>query len=149
MPQVDSPVGEVDRSQGAIDALADVGQLVEAGEALEVLGHGETQVEPRRLGHDRDSLADIDAILGVQWKTGDDRGTSRRGQQSAESTYRSRLARAVGAEEAEDLAVLDSEGDVRDGRTLTEAFGEAFDKYSRAYPSALGAVWPIRGYTLS
>ena len=39
------------------------------------------------------------------------------------------LPAPLGPEEAEDLAVLDGKGDVRDGRTLTEAFGEAFDKY--------------------
>ena len=57
------PLSEVDRAQGELDALARVGQLVEAGEALEVLGDAEAEIEARRLRHDRDPPADLHAVL--------------------------------------------------------------------------------------
>jgi hypothetical protein len=43
--QIVGPVGQVDRPEGALDALLRVGQPVETGEEFEVLSHREAQVQ--------------------------------------------------------------------------------------------------------
>ena len=55
-------------SRARLYARTGVGQAVEAGEALQVLGHAQAEVEPGRLGHDRDALADLDPVGRVRAK---------------------------------------------------------------------------------
>ena len=78
--------------------------LVQVGEAVEVLGHAQPQVETRRLGHDRDPAADLHAVLRREREPGDRRRARGRREQRAERAHGRRLAGAVRAEEAEHLA---------------------------------------------
>ena len=70
-----------------------VGHLVQVGEALEVLEHAQPQVQPRRLGHDRDPPPDLDAVLGRQRDPGDRRRARGRRDERAERPDGRRLAR--------------------------------------------------------
>jgi hypothetical protein len=58
------PVGQIDRLQGVSNAIARVGHLVQVGETFEVLDHAQSEIQARRLGHDRDPPADLHAVLG-------------------------------------------------------------------------------------
>ena len=61
---VAGPLGEVDRAAGrARCGRPASGDLVQVGEALEVLGHAQPEVQPRRLGHDRDPPPDLHPVL--------------------------------------------------------------------------------------
>jgi hypothetical protein len=64
------PVGKVDGPQGVVDAIGRVGRLVETGEAFQVLGHAQAQIQARRLRHDRDPPADLHPVLRDQRNSG-------------------------------------------------------------------------------
>ena len=99
-----------------------VRELVEAGEALEVLGHCEAEVEAGGLRHDRDALADRLTILRTQRDPGDRCPAGSRGDQRAEGADCRRLAGAIRTEEAEDLAIADLERDVAEGEAHRSAW---------------------------
>ena len=122
------PVGEVDGLEGTRDARARIGHLVQVGEALEVLEDAQAQVQPRRLGHDRDPAPDLDAVLGRQRDPGHRRRARGRFDQRAERPHRRRLAGTVRPEEAEDLAASDLERDVVERAAVAEGLGEAADR---------------------
>jgi hypothetical protein len=122
------PVGQVDGPQGAADAVGRVGRLVEVGEAFEVLGHAQAQVQARRLGHDRDPPADLDTVLRGQRHPSDERGARRWGEQGPERPHHRGLAGAVGAEKPEHLAVPHLEGDVVEGDAVAEPLRQVLDR---------------------
>ena len=99
-------------SQRAVDPLGRSGDPVQPGEALEVLGHAQPQVQPGRLGHHGDPLADLDAVLRVRAARRRRRRTRGRRDQRAERPHGRRLAGAVRPEEAEHLALAHLERDV-------------------------------------
>ncbi len=115
--------------RACVDAAAGVGHLVQVGEALEILEHAQAEVEARRLGHDRDPAADLDAVLRGEIDPGDRRRARARGDERAERPDGRGLARAVGAEEAEDLAARHVERDVVDGEPIAEALRQVPDRY--------------------
>ena len=100
------------------------GRLVETGEEFEVLAHAEPQIETRRLRHDRDPLADLDAIFGRERDAGDDRRSGGRRDQRAERSHGCRLAGTVRTEEAEHLAVVELEGDVLERHPFAEPLAQ-------------------------
>jgi hypothetical protein len=143
--QVTGAAFEVDRPQRPADAPGHVAQLVEPGEALKVPGHGQAQVQARRLGHHRDPRADRRTVLRAQRDPGDDRRSCAWRDQRPEGTHGSRLARTVGAEEAEHLAVADLERNVIKGDAITEALGQVLDDQSgvRSRPARAGTDWHL------
>ena len=132
MPQASlGPVGQVDGPQRAVDAIARVGHLVEVGEAREVLGHAQAQVQAGRLGHDRDPAADLHSVLGRERESGDRCRARGRRDESAERPHGRRLPGAVRPEETEDLAVADLEGDVLERDPVAEALAQVVDGQRR------------------
>ena len=126
--EIVGPVGQVDRPERPLDALLAVGQPVETGEAFEVLGHREAEVEAGGLGHDRDPLPDGRAVLGAS------RGcpaTVAEPEVGASSVPSVRtvvvLPGPVRAEEAEHLAVADLEGHVVEGGPAAEPLAQTID----------------------
>src|SRR5262249_9294336 len=72
------------------------------------------------------------------------RGPAGGRHEAGQDPHGCRLARAVRAEEADDLALLDREGDVLDGRNRPVALGEAIDLDHRSsLPSRGDARWVI------
>ena len=122
--EIPGAVTEVDGLERVGDPGLGVVQAVEAGEVLQVLGHGEAQVQPGRLGHDRDAPADLDPVLRIEGDPRHGRRARGRGEQCAEGADRCRLARAIGAEEPEHLAAEHLEGDLGEGGPPAEALGE-------------------------
>src|SRR5262249_42419710 len=98
-------LGEADALEQRGPALGAVGlaQAVEAGLQLHVLAAGEEVVERRFLQRGADVPAHLGA-LGGDVEAGDRGAPGRRRQQRGEHVDRGRLARAVGPEEAVDLA---------------------------------------------
>ena len=131
-------VGEVDGLEGAPDSIARVRHLVQLGEALEVLDDAQAEVEPRRLGHDRDAAPDLHAVLGRQRDPGHRGGAGRRRDERAERPDRRRLAGAIGAEEAEDLATPDVERDIVECETGAERLREVADRQRGVWPFPAG-----------
>ena len=80
------PVDQVDRPQGAVDAIGRVGHLVQVGEALEVLDHAQAQIQARRLGHDRDPPADLHPVVRRQRDPTDERRACRRGRAASRAS---------------------------------------------------------------
>ena len=123
--------GEVDRRQRLPDPRLRLCELVQPGEELEVLGHGETQVEAGVLGHHRDPLADLDAVRRVEQQTRDAGRARGGGDQGGEHAHGGRLAGAVRAEKAEHLTGGDAEGDIIDRDPLPEPLRQMLDDQRR------------------
>jgi hypothetical protein len=122
------PVGQADGPQGAVNAIVRVGRLVEVGETFEVLGHGQAQIQARRLGHDRDPPADLDTIVRGQWGPTDERSACRRGEQGPKRPHHRGLAGTVGAEKPEHLTVSHLEGDIVEGDAVAEPLRQMIDR---------------------
>jgi len=113
-----------------VESLFDPGvrmvQPIEASEVLEVLSHREAEVEPGRLGHDRDALADRHAVLGLS-------GIPATVAEPMSARSRCRvcgrcgLACTVRTEKPEDLAVVHLEGHLGESGPLAEALGQLRD----------------------
>ena len=128
--QVTGTVFEVDRPQRPADAPANVVELVEPGEALQVLQHRQTQVQTRGLGHDRDPRADRRTIPRAQRDPGDDRRPRTRRDQRPQRPHGRRLARTVRTQEAEHLAVADLERNLIKSDAIAEPLGQVLDHHS-------------------
>ena len=96
------------------------------GHERQVAPDGHLVVERRRVGQKADARADlvrvardVDAVDGHL--------AGGRQEHAAEDLERGRLAGAVEAEEADDLAALDGEGEVADGGVLAVVLGQSFD----------------------
>ena len=83
-------------------------QMIQPRVEPEVLPHRQLAVEREGLRHVTDALPDLE-VLGVDRLAEQLRLAFRSGQQAGQHLHRRRLAAAVGAEEAEDLAALDRE----------------------------------------
>src|ERR1051325_4760972 len=122
---VRADVREVDRP---LDALAALGafQPVDGAEELEVLEHGEVAVERERLRDVADVAAHLLAFLFDVEAV--DAGVAGGGdEEAAEDADERRLAGAVRAEEAEDLAARDLQRDVVEGADGAEVLGDVLD----------------------
>src|ERR1022692_680087 len=129
------PVGQVDGPQRAVNAIAGVGRLVQVGEASEVLGHAQAQVETRRLGHDRDPAADLHSVIWRERNAGDRRRA--RGRR-AERPHGRGLPGAVRPEETEHLAAADLKGNIVERNPVTEALAQTKRGQRRGAPVCLG-----------
>ncbi len=118
------PVREVHRGEGPRDPLHRVVHLVEIGEALQVLLDAEARIQARRLGHDGDPPADLDAVRGREGEAADRGGPRARREERGERPDRGGLPRAVGPEEPEDLAALDLERHVLEGHAVAESLAQ-------------------------
>src|SRR5216683_3730145 len=97
---------------------------VDAGDEIEVLEHGEILVETEPLGHVADLAADPRSVADdVHAEAGP--GAAIRRQQAAEQPDRRRLAAAIGAEEAADLATGDLQVEVLDDLARAETLAQA------------------------
>src|SRR5215468_1397916 len=98
------------------------------------------QGEPLERARDLEGAADAAVDDAVRGETGDlaafEYNRSRRGRKGARQHVEDgALARAVGADQAEDLALIDLEGDVADGRETAETLVQPFDsKHGRERP---------------
>ena len=127
-------ITEIDRVECLTDARPGLMQTVEIGEELQVLGHGQSKIKPRRLGHHRDAPADLHSVLPGEWDPRDRRRARARRDQRAESTHGGGLARAVRTQEPEHLTVSDFERDLGERGPLTETLRQVVDHERRARP---------------
>src|SRR5690606_20726482 len=99
---------ELERLDHLVDAPAaqSAGDAVDTGEELEVLTHRQEPVQREFLRHVADALLRV-AARAREIDSGDLGAPRRRTQQAAEHLERRRLARAVRAEQAEDLSRAD------------------------------------------
>ena len=87
-------------------------QAVDAGEEIEILPHAQIAVERKLLGHVAQPPPGGPAGP-IQVEAGHPGAAGGRAQQAAHHLERGRLARAVGAEQAEDLAAPDAKRNIR------------------------------------
>ena len=118
--------GEAEGGEGVADRGARVGQAVEAGDEVEVLLDGQVLVERELLGHVADPVLDGPA-LGAEVVAEHLALALVEGEQAAHHADRRGLARAVRAEEADDLAAVDGHRHVVDDGAAAEALGQVAD----------------------
>jgi hypothetical protein len=128
------PEGELpDPAIGRAGEVDDVEHLVDSpgwgaadeGDDAEVVAGAATGIGKGRLqgrAHDAQRIGQVGVTAPV-----DGRCPRGGGHEAEEHAQRGGLARAVGAEEPDDAASLDGEGDVVDGGQTGEALGEAVD----------------------
>ena len=127
--RVGQRVHDLDRGRTARPSLRRardlvLGHIEELGVQDQVLPHRQLGVEREGLRHVADLAADVD-VVGID-RLAEQPGLPLGGrQQAAQHLHRRRLAAAVGAEEAEDLAPLDPEADVIDRDEVAEPLGQA------------------------
>ena len=122
-------LGEPDALDQLVAARAalGLGHAVKGGLQAHVLAGGQVRVERRLLQRRADLLADLPA-LGGDVVAADAGAPAGQRQQRGQHQHGRRLAGAVGAEEAVDLAGVDVEVDPVDGpRALLELLDEALD----------------------
>jgi hypothetical protein len=100
--------------------------LVDLGGEGEVLPHGQVLEEPRLIGKKRELALGRDGI-GGEVDARDSQGPRRRRDDAGGAAEGGGLARAVGSDQAHDLARLDREREVMDGGEVAIALGEAAD----------------------
>ena len=100
-----------------------LGHLEQARVQDQVLPHGEFAIQREGLGHVAHPAAGVD-ILGIHGLAEQPGFAFAGRQQSGEHLHGGRLAAAVGAQETEDLAPADPEGDVVHRQEITEAHGQ-------------------------
>src|SRR5438034_4101512 len=99
---------------------------VQEAEMVKVLGRGVAAVQARLVGHHAEPRANLVQLFGQTEAV--QRDVARvRTQDSAEAAQRRRLARAVLAEQHEDLALLDIEVHAVDGANVSKALAQALD----------------------
>ena len=113
-------------------------QVEEPRVQLEILPHRELGVEREGLRHVADAAAQAH-VVGIDRSAEQRRLALARRQQAGQHLHRGRLAAAVRAEEAEDLAALDGEAHAVDRGEVAEAHGEVA-RHDRGPPSWCGVV---------
>ncbi len=93
---------------------------------VEVLGRGVAAVEPRLVRHHAESGTNLVQRFGQAEAIKRD-GARVRAEDSAEAAQRRRLARAVLAEQHENLALVDGEVHAVDGADVGKALAQALD----------------------
>ncbi len=116
-------------AHAAVDELAR--HAVELGVQAQVLLGRQVPVERRLLEDQADVAADVVAF-GEHVVSGHERRAAAGTHERAQHPDRRRLARSVGAQEAEDLAAGDLEVDAPHGLHLGVALGQPFDGDGRA-----------------
>jgi len=143
------PVGQVDGTQGKLDATARVGDFVQVGETLEVLDHAQAEIEARRLGHDRDPPADLHPVLRPERHARDGRRAGGRSDERSEGPHRRGFSGAVWAQEPEHLAVADLERDVLESDAIAEALRQAVDGQRGNTAFAISSRRPAQAHDAS
>ena len=118
-------VAQVDQVEHVVADLAALRPLdaIGGGEELQVLDHLHVVVDAEEVGHVADQAADF-LGMGVD-RVAADAGLAPGGlQERGQDPHGGRLARAVGADEAEQVALGQLEGEVIDGVQLAVDFGE-------------------------
>jgi hypothetical protein len=100
-------------------------QMVQAGDELEVLVRGQAFVERRRLRHVSEPPLDLERLCEYI-EPADRRAALISPDEACEDFHRRRLAGAVRAKKAEDLARLDVEIEFGHGQLGPVVLGEAF-----------------------
>ena len=120
-----TPRNEPDELEHLVDAAAPDGgsESVQCCEELEVLLPGERRIEADLLRRQPDASPHLGRVAD-RARAEYQHVAARRQQQGGEHGERRRLARAVGAEEAERLAGGDLQGDPADRLEAPEAAGE-------------------------
>src|SRR6266576_3493088 len=101
-------------------------------EILEDLSARQIGIEGRLTGHIADETLDLQRLLPAI-EPGDLRRAGVGVQQGHQQADGCRLPRTVGPKEAEDIALLDLEGDLGDAALATVALGEFFDFDDRGH----------------
>ncbi|CAO3437987.1 hypothetical protein [Azospirillum argentinense] len=101
-----------------------LGHLEQAGVQLQVLPDRQLRIEREGLGHVADAPPGLD-VAGVHRLPEQPGLALARLEQAGQHLHRRRLAAAVGAEEAEDLAARYAEADMVDRHETAEAHGQA------------------------
>ena len=126
------------------DDAAAIGEVVEPRYEGEVLLDRQVLIEREPLGHVADLALDAGAVAAdVEAEHRALAGVG--GQQAADHADGGRLARAVGAEKADDLTLGDPQRDMIDGEDAIERLGEAGnvdDVHRRLCGSSTSTIWP-------
>ncbi len=113
---------ELERGLGAPGPLG-LGHTPQPREEVEVLAHGEVLIERKALRHVADARLDASGLS--EDRRAEDLGVAFVGREHrCEQPNQRRLARAVGADEAEDLASADLKIDVIDSDQIPEPVSE-------------------------
>lgn len=125
VPQVVGRVVKACRSHRLVDAGRTLlaWQIVQLGEDPQVFITSEHAVGGQQLRNIADRTPD-ERWLAEQIVAGEFRGTARRRQQSHQHLHQSAFARSVGAEQAEHLALANSERQPVHGSQTTESLRE-------------------------
>jgi hypothetical protein len=117
-----SPMAQ--RPHHVVEAASQVGggDALELADEGEVLDHLHFGIEGRRFRQVADALLDLHGVLD-HVETGDVGGAHGGGQEAGKDTHGGGLAGAVGAEEADDLALFDLEGDIVHGDSAGVSLG--------------------------
>ena len=130
-------ITELEARQGLIDPLTQplAADAAESSVQFEIAAHGQLFVKRKRLRDIADPRPrrDVARIDRLAQELGTAFG---RGKQPGQHLHRRRLAAAIGAEEAEDLAALDAKADMVDRGEIAKAHGQAFGHDGRR--SAVG-----------
>jgi hypothetical protein len=125
------------------DVVLDRPQLIEAGDEFEVLADRQVLVERELLRHVADLALDAQA-LGADVEA-EHRAFAFVGrEQAAHDADGGGLARAVGAEEADDLAFRHRHRDVVDNGLVAEALDQPMDVDGIHFPASrsTSTIWP-------
>src|SRR5262249_24932299 len=108
-----------------VDPRRDPVEAVDAGDEGQVLFDREIVIERELLGHVAGLALDRGGLAGEFQPENLAAAAGIRGQQAAQHPQRCRLARAIGAEEAGNVTLLDLQRDVLDDSAAAEALVEA------------------------
>src|SRR5207245_10128893 len=107
-------VEELEFVEWRVELLSIVGGLIQARDKLQMLFDGEVVEQPRLIRHERETALGPDRVE-PQVDSADADLTVRRRVHAGQRPKGRRLAGAVRADQAEDLALVDAEGERIDG----------------------------------
>src|SRR6185503_2292945 len=119
-------------------------EAIDSAKEADVLIDGEPFVQREALRHVADALLDAFRVA-ADVDAADGRGAARRRQQAAQHPNRRRLAGAVRAKEAENLALGDVEREVIDGEEVAELARQFADGDRVHEPTRNGVIVRARG----
>jgi len=121
------PVAQPDLGQQFVDAPLQLpaAHAIEAAPKAEVVAGAQRAIEGDLLGHDADVPANAEGVAG-DGVAGDFSRAAGRLDEAAEHVDRGGLARAIGAEQTEDFAAQDAEGDALHGLEFAECLAKVF-----------------------
>ena len=126
--QLRADIGEGAFFRGFLDAFGDVGfgYAFQPSDEIEILADLHIWIDRRRFRQISDALLNLHGRL-QHVEPGDFRRARRRRHEARQHPHRCRLASSIRSQEANDLALLDFEGNVIDGDSARVSLGETFD----------------------